>query len=100
MWSAFPAVTAAETALAAAVAAAEAAAAALNNERTPLHSKDVPKSFTSALRRWTCADLRSARQGRRDAIEAVAEEAADQRQELTMQLKAKLETLLSSMSTQ
>jgi hypothetical protein len=28
----------------------------------------------------------------------VAEEAADQRQELTMQLKAKLETLLSSMS--
>ena len=28
----------------------------------------------------------------------MAEEAADQRQELTMQLKAKLETLLSSMS--
>ena len=41
-------VTAAETALAAAEAAAEPAAAALNAERTPLHSKDVPKSFTDA----------------------------------------------------
>ena len=45
---AFPAVTAAETALAAAEAAAEGAAAALNAERTPLHSKDVTKSFTDA----------------------------------------------------
>ena len=98
MWWPF-AVTAAETALAAAEAAAEAAAAALNAERTPLHSKDVTKSFTDAAQA-TRADLRSARQGRRDAIEAVAEEAADQRQELTMQLKANLETLLSSMSTQ
>ena len=84
--------------MAAAEAAAEAAAAALNAERTPLHRKDVTKSFTDAAQA-TRADLRSARQGRRDSIEA-AEDAADQRQELTMQLKANLETLLSSMSTQ
>ena len=53
-------VTAAETALAAAEAAAEPAAAALNAERTPLHSKDVPKIFTDAAQA-TRADLRSAR---------------------------------------
>ena len=92
-------VTAAETASAAAEAAAEAAAAALNAERTPLHSKDVPNSLTDAAQA-TRADCDRRDRARRDAIEAVAEEAADQRQELTMQLKAKLETLLSSMSTQ
>ena len=88
IWSSYPQVTAAETALVDAQAEATAAAEAVKHARIAARSKNVDRHLTERLRQTTAA-LKAARQARRDAINTVhGDEVSARRRERAAQLIA------------
>lgn len=87
IWSSYPAVAEAETAMAAAESAVTALTEQVKQARIAARSKKISKELTEQFRDAKTR-LKRARQARRDAISAMKDEAAERRRERGVELAA------------